>query len=129
MTHDAFSMALLTAAALAGCWPFATPHPEDAHAPRDFYQQVRPPESKCDRAITVLPAGATPGRPHKEVASISATCSPGAVEVCEQRMKERACELGADAVLLLDATPGPNPSGASNQSLVSRNGRAIRWEP
>jgi hypothetical protein len=113
---------------LAACWA-ATPRPEDAHAPRDFYAQLRPPERKCDRDVAILPAGATPGRPHKEVSSLSATCSPGAIDVCDQRLKERACELGADAIVMVEPTPGPNPAGASGQRLVSRSGRAIRWEP
>jgi len=113
---------------LGACWA-ATPRPEDAHAPRDFYAQLRPREPKCDRDIAILPAGATPGRANKEVASLSATCSPGAIDVCETRMKERACELGADAVVLIESSPGPNPVGASGQTLVSRSGRAIRWLP
>jgi hypothetical protein len=115
--------------ALGGCWPALTPRPQDSNAPRDFYAQVRPPESKCDREITVLPAGSAPGRPHKEVASLSATCSPGAVDVCERQMKDRACELGADAILLAEPSAGPNPVGASGQTLVSRSSRAIRWQP
>ena len=119
----------LVASILGGCWPALTPRPQDAHAPRDFYAQIRPPESKCEREIAVLPAGSTPGRPHKEVASLSATCSPGSIEVCERRMQERACELGADAVVLVEPSPGPNPVGASGQTLVSRSARAIKWQP
>jgi hypothetical protein len=133
MIHDSRSFALLAWALLAstvgGCWPALTPRPQDSNAPRDFYSQVRPSESKCDREIAVFPAGATPGRPHKEVASLSATCSPGAIDVCERQMKERACELGADALVLAEPSAGPNPAGPSGQSLVSRNGRAIRWQP
>jgi hypothetical protein len=119
---------VVAAQLFAGCWA-ATPRLEDAHAPRDFYAQVHPKEPTCDRDIAMLPPGAEPGRPNKEVASLSATCSPGALEVCDARMKERACELGADAVVLLETSPGPNPIGASSQRLVSRNGRAIRWMP
>src|SRR3954454_10308406 len=89
---------VLAALPLLGCWA-ATPRPEDAHAPRDFYAQIHPAESKCDRDIAMLPPGATPGRPYKEVASLSATCSPGSIELCERRLKERACELGADALV------------------------------
>jgi hypothetical protein len=124
--HSRFALLLLM---LGGCSPALTPRPQDYNAPRDFYAQVRPPESKCDREIVVLPAGATPGRPNKEVASLSATCSPGATDVCERRLKDRACELGADAIVLVEPTPGPNPAGPSGQTLVSRSARALRWEP
>src|SRR5256885_10616621 len=103
---------------LGGCWA-ATPRPEDAHAPRDFYAQIHPAESKCDRDVAVFPAGAAPGRPHREIASLSATCSPGAIDVCERRMKDRACELAADAVILVEPGSGPNPVAASGQTLVS----------
>jgi hypothetical protein len=128
MPAHRFALAAFACPLVAACWA-ATPRPEDAHAPRDFYAQIHPPEAKCDRNIAMLPPGAMPGRAHKEVASLSASCSPGTIEVCEQRMKVRACELGADAVLLTEPGPGPNPVGASGQTLVSRSGRAIRWEP
>jgi hypothetical protein len=118
---------LLVVHALGGCWAL-TPRIEDATAPRDFYAQTQPSKSKCVREIAVFPPGALPARPHKDVASLSATCYPGALELCEQRMKDRACELGGDALLLLESTAGPNPAGASRQSLVARSGRAVRWE-
>ena len=111
-----------------GCWA-ATPRIEDAQAPRDFYAEINPSASTCDREVLVFPAGAAPGRPFKELASLSATCSPGSIALCERRMKDRACELGADAVVLVDTEPGPNPATPARQRLTSRSGRAIRWEP
>ena len=124
-----FLLLVVAASHIAACSPALTPRLEDTHAPRDFYAQLRRPESKCDRNIAMLPSGSTPGRPHKEVSSLSATCSPGAIDVCEQRLKDRACELGADAVIPVESTPGASPAGASGQTLVSRSARAIRWEP
>src|SRR5690349_22182849 len=113
-------------ALVAGC--LGAPRIEDAHAPRAYWDSVNGPEPKCDRPLAVIPAHAVSGRPHREIANISVTCYPGVLWVCERRLKERACELGADAVLLSDALPGPNPAGGSRQSTVSQSGRAVRWE-
>jgi hypothetical protein len=117
---------LLVVVALS-CAPALTPRPQDSSAPRDFYAQFSREKPACDREVAVLPAGSSTGRTYKEVASISATCSPGSIELCEERLKSRACELGADAVIETEPAPGATPSGASGQSLVSRGARAIRW--
>jgi hypothetical protein len=112
-------------AALPACLAL-TPHPEDAQAPRDFYRQVRPPASTCKRMVEVLSPETPIRRPYKELSALSATCSPGARSVCERRLKDRACERGADAVLL-NADAGPTPAGASSLSEISVSGRAVAW--
>jgi hypothetical protein len=118
------AIALFGLLGTAGCfWPRA----EDAPARRDFYRQWTQREAPCDRLISVFPAQSAPGRPSRELANMSATCSPGSIELCERDLKERACALGADAVLMAEPEPGPNPAGGSRQSLVSRSGRAVRW--
>jgi len=122
-----FCVLLQLTPALDGCG-VATPRAQDAPAPLDFYKEATEKEKPCDRPVKVLPAGSSLGRPYREIASLSATCSPGSTELCERRLKERACELGADALLLSDAEPGPNPNNVPIQSLVSRNARALRWE-
>jgi hypothetical protein len=120
---------LCAAAALSyGCGATGTPRLQDAPAPRDFLAQVHDKEAPCDHEVVVFRPGAPIARPYKEVGSLSATCSPGAADICERRLRERACALGADGLVLLEPTAGPNPAGASNQSLISRDGRAIRWE-
>jgi hypothetical protein len=118
------AIALAALLGTAGClWL----RPEDAPAHRDFYRQWTQREARCDHPVAVFPAQNTPGRPSRELASMSATCSPGAIELCERDLKERACALGADALLMTEAESGPNPAGGSRQSLISRSGRAIRW--
>jgi len=100
---------------------------ENAHASRDFYEQWQNgPE--CARPIALFEAHAAPGRPSRQLADISTTCYPGSIELCERRLKERACALGADAVILTESQPGPNPAGGNRQFYVSRSGRAVRWE-
>jgi hypothetical protein len=117
--------ALVATGTETGCWV----RPEDAPAAPDFYKTVSEREAPCDHPVQLLPAGAVPGRPHREVASLSATCSPGSISLCERHLKERACALGADALLLTESEPGPNPAAKPGQSLVSRSARALRWEP
>ena len=123
----AFWVLLQLTPTLAACG-VATPRIQDAPAPLDFYKQASEKETPCDRPIQVLPAGSSLGRPHREIASLSASCSPGSTELCERHLKERACALGADALLLGDAEPGPNPNNVPIQSLVSRSARALKWE-
>ena len=101
---------------------------QDAPAPRDFFAQVHDKEEACDHEVVVFRPGAPIARPYKEVGSLSATCSPGAADICERRLRERACALGADGLVLVDPTAGPSPAEVAGQSLISRDGRAIRWE-
>ena len=118
---------LVATSTLGGCF-LGTRRPQDAQAPHDFYKQVSEKEVTCDRPVKVLPPGALPGRPHREVASLSATCSPGSIELCERRLRERACALGADALLLTESESGPNPAAAPMHTQVSRSARALVWE-
>jgi hypothetical protein len=116
-------------ALLLGCGVTGTPRPQDAPAPRDFYAQLKgDDDSACARPIRVF--GEFDSVPeHEVVSSMSVTCSPGALEVCERRLQSRACELEADAVILEKAgSSGAVPPGASSQSLISRGGQAIRWK-
>jgi hypothetical protein len=101
---------------------------QDAQAPQDFYRQLTRKEKPCDRPIEMLPAGSRPGRPHREIASLSASCAVGFTGLCERHLRERACALGADALLLADAEAGPNPAAPAAQSLMSLSARALRWE-
>jgi hypothetical protein len=115
-------------ASLCGCsaiWPM---RPEDATAPGDYYHSVRPEKSTCSRAIQLWPTQPPSDRRYRQIAEISVTCYPGAITVCERGLRERACQMGADAVIALPAEGGGTPPGASAQSLVSRSGRAIRYE-
>lgn len=122
------ALRVLAPAALFSACLAATPNTEDAMAPQDFYAQVRPEPSKCGRSIEVVPSGTFPSRPFQELSRMSATCSPGAKSLCERRLEQRACALGADAVILDHAQPGAVPPGASPQSQISLSGRAVRWE-
>jgi hypothetical protein len=111
----------------SGCKYLFAPRPEDAPALKDFHSQLTRGEGPvCAHVISLLEPGQVT-RPYKVILSLSATCSPGSVQLCEDRLIERACRLGADAVVLDGVEDGASPPGASPQSLVSRGGRAIRW--
>ncbi|HEY6555984.1 MAG TPA: hypothetical protein VI072_01880 [Polyangiaceae bacterium] len=119
----------IASAALSACGAVGTLRPEDSPAPRDFYAQIRPAEEpRCKRELRVFDASESIPA-HEVVSTLSVTCSPGALSVCERRLQARACELEADAVILDESSRSAGvPPGASSQSLVSRVGRAIRWK-
>jgi subtilisin family serine protease len=114
---------------LAGCNFMATPNIEDAPAPRDYYRLAKPNERKCPRDVPILQANQAGGRPYQELKTISATCYPGTSAVCEQTLLERACELDADALLVIEPQALGSPPGASTLSEVSMTARALRWKP
>ena len=131
MKHHALvaprGLTLVASLVVSACFA-TTPRPEDVPATREFLSVDTYKEKECDHPVAVIPAAAPTGRPHRQLANISVTCYPGATWLCERRLKERACALGADAVILSDSEPGPNPAGGSRLSQISQNGRAVRWK-
>lgn len=113
---------------LAGCNYMATPHIEDAPAPRDYFRLAKPTERKCSRDVPLLHADQVGGRPYQELKTISATCYPGTPGVCEQTLLERACELEADALLMREPSALGAPPGANTQSSTSMTALALRWK-
>ncbi len=123
------------AAAVLGCGTTssdvlasAVPRSEDGLAPRDYYRELKPAQSKCHPAIPVLSAAEVGGRTYHEVGSLSATCYPGAPAVCKRTLSESACEHQADAAILVESAAGAAPPGASGQSQISMSARAVRWD-
>lgn len=114
-------------ACLVNCGYGLTPRTEDAAAPGDAYRQVLGPRPSCEPMVELLRSSAEARRPYREVGSLSATCSPGARELCERRLLERACELQASAVILSPDEPDGTPLGASTSSRIAVSGRAVRW--
>jgi len=116
---------VLSVTTSSGCLVGATPRLEDASAPHDSYQQTR--AVTCDPPVELLRSESEARRPYREVASLSASCYPGAPKLCENRLLARACELQASAVILRPSAPGGTPVGASKQSQISVDARAVRW--
>jgi hypothetical protein len=111
----------------SGCGYALTPRSVDAAAPGDALEQAAGPRASCEPLVELLRSASAARRPYRELASLAATCSPGARELCERRLLERACELRASAVILSPDEPGGTPLGGSKLSRISVSGRAVRW--
>lgn len=105
----------------------ATPRPQDAPAPREYFRQTTEAPAQCDPPVEVLRSAAEANRPYREIATLSASCYPGTPRLCEDRLARRACERKADAIILMDSASGGTPPGSSGQSEISMSGRAVRW--
>lgn len=104
----------------------ATPRAVDAPAIHDYAKQACKPPDHCPRRIDIFEVTQFDESAYTAVGTISATCYPGARAVCEQTLKARACELDADAVVIVPSASSAVPPGASGQSLSSMTGRALR---
>ena len=102
--------------------------PEHAHAPKEYYQSAEQESAPCGRLVEIWERFPPTDRPYREIATISVTCYPGALTLCERRMRHRACELGADAVIAMEPQGTGTPPGSSLQSYVARSGKAIRYQ-
>ncbi len=113
---------------LSACANVGTPRVGDAPAPTEVFQSLRREEPSCHRPVALLPANEPTGRKFREIARVSVTCYPGALSLCDRRLREAACRLGADAVIAMKPSGRGIPPGTSPLSLVGRSGRAIRYE-
>ena len=122
---------VLVLAWLVGCrsfgtLPFGTPRIEDSSAPRQYVSATRP-QARCEPLVELLRSVAQANRPYREVASLSANCYPGVPTECERLLLDRACQLRADAVILMESRSEGTPPGAAKDSRVSRSAIAVRW--
>ena len=117
---------LMMGALLASCWSLASLHDDNSFASDDAYAALKH-DKPCKHEIILLHSATQVVRRYREVASISASCSPGAPGVCKQRLRARACELEADALILQGSGRGGVPYGGGTYNLVSQDARAIRW--
>jgi len=106
-----------------------TPPFQHVPATAETYASLQPAEHACGREIPVLPATTPMMASYRDVGSVSVTCYPGVLGLCDRRLQDGGCRLGADAVIRAAAIDEvPPPLGASKQLLVVRSGRAIRYE-
>src|SRR3954464_200706 len=83
-----------------------TPRVEDAPAIHDYVREAHPPPKKCHRHVELHRSAPFDEGDYVGVATLSATCYPGAPQVCEQSLIERACKLEADILIVLDTPAG-----------------------
>jgi len=125
--HAAAAFGLLTVlGGLTGCQALS-PRMEDSQAPIDFYRQISSSQKPCGHSVALIASGTTPTPPYDELSLISSTCSPGTPMLCDRILLETACELGADAVIVVRPKSGATPLGASALSQISKLGRAVRF--
>jgi len=103
-----------------------TPRVEDAPAIQDYVRQAHPPAKTCHRHVELHRSAPVDEGDYVVVATLSATCYPGAPSICEQSLTERACKLGADILVVVDTAARGTPAGASGQSLSSLSARAMK---
>jgi hypothetical protein len=81
------------------------------------------PRADCPRGVSVVSSTQANGRRYRVVSQTSVTCGMAFGADCEERLVERACELGADAVVLSDDERGPKP-----MHDPTRSGLLVRWD-
>lgn len=97
----------------------------DQYAQPELVWKVVAKEEKCARHVEVLrsvPEGA------EVVADLSATCDPLDLGACSRGLVQRACELGADAVVI-PPEPGAQAELSDvpgSMAVVNRKGTAVR---
>ena len=76
----------------------------------------------CDREVPFVDARIARERPHRELSRISVTCGVGLVQDCDERLRRRACNVGADAIVR-DDEGGTPVTGR----LPSASAALVRW--
>lgn len=88
----------------------------------------------CARDVPLVTASAAATRHHDVISRISVTCAPLLPGECDEHLRDRACAVGADAVIIDDGADGPAlspatpPQPAQPQRRVV-SGELVRWTP
>ena len=128
-SHDCRWLAVLVlAAAACGVRPVYVPR-ADGSSQGDLALERAPAEGKCTRDVRLLDQ--VPAAPFRELRTLSVTCDAGRPAECDEELRQRACTLGADAVVLSPERGGASgPVGSIGGTLRrTREGRAIRLTP
>lgn len=92
---------------------------------QEMVAQSKPPP-RCERLVEVLRQSDTP-RPYDEVSRLSVTCHPSLPDMCERSLRARACELHADAVLLMPNNDGTQRNITSARDQLWKSALLVRW--
>ena len=87
------------------------------------FEAVAPPNgARCEKPVPLVSADAKPTRPYRVLSRETATCDKVSPKDCDHTLQARACELGADAIVLEDH----DDSSPRRRFL---GGALVRWEP
>ena len=91
----------------------------------DLALERTPTPVTCTREVRLLDQA--PQARFDELRALSVTCDAGRLPECDEQLRARACELGADAVIVSPDRGGASgPPGALGGTLRrTREGRAI----
>jgi hypothetical protein len=84
------------------------------------------PAARCEHLVEFADRGSV-NRPYTELSRVSVTCHPALPELCERSLRDRACALGADAVLIVPAESGASRNVPSSRDQVWQNAILVRW--
>jgi hypothetical protein len=105
-----------------GYGPLFTPAPKSASGTEFNLAPTAPAPPACTRSIDVLSESQATQRSYDVIDRISVTCDVDRPSDCKQRLVRRACEVGADAVVVSDEQRGPKPARGPMSS-----GMLVRW--
>lgn len=96
-------------------------------APAPGYRLSGPEQSSCPHSLRLLSTAELPA-PYRELSRISVTCPYLVPNACEQKLLDRGCALGADAVVLTRSYlqrlhPGRDKGERADEAV------AIRFQP
>ena len=84
------------------------------------------PAARCEHLVEFVDRDSVK-RPYTEISRASVTCHPALPELCERSLRDRACKLGADAVVLFPATTGASRSVPNTRDQIWKNAVLARW--
>ncbi len=94
------AIALATVLALLVC---TSCHSQPAQ-PRSLYRLSSVEAPPCAHRVTLLTAAQMAADEYRELAHLSATCPPISPTTCERVLLARACDIGADTVVITQTT-------------------------
>jgi len=84
------------------------------------------PAPRCEHFLEMVPQSSVT-RPYDELSRVSVTCHPALPEMCDRSLRERACALKADVILLQPAAPGGARSVPESRDQIWKSAILARY--
>jgi hypothetical protein len=99
--------------------------PREVPTVQDLIKHSKP-APRCEHLVEFVDRDRA-NRPYTELSRASVTCHPALPDLCERSLRDKACEVGADAVLLVPATSGASRSVPNTRDQVWKDAVLARW--